>query len=43
MTYQNVWKYNLDGARITYDVVEREGVTKDKIVVDSLDSTVTGD
>lgn len=43
MTYQNVWKYNLDGARITYDVVEREGVAKDKIVVDSLDSTVTGD
>ena len=43
MTYQNVWKYNLDGARITYDVVEREGVTKDKIVVDSLNSNVTGD
>lgn len=43
MTYQNVWKYNLDGARITYDVVEKEGVTKDKIVVDSLDPTVTGD
>lgn len=36
MTYGNLWKYNLDGSRITYRVEEKEGTEEGKVEVQRL-------
>lgn len=40
MAYENLWKYNLDGSRMTYQVVVKEKIKeeqKDKIYIEGLD------
>lgn len=40
LTYSNLWKYNLDGARVPYDVNVKETIAeadKDKITISSLE------
>lgn len=40
MAYENLWKYNLDGSRMTYQVVVKEKIEeeqKDKIYIEGLD------